>query len=249
MSRALALALVLAACERAAPAVATPPPTTATPPSRRAPDEVPGRATPVDPGAAPGAPAVPVDDPREGPVGRAPRRLDAGQLRASLLHATGATWTGDRRVRTNNDPSGYALRPATDLVRHYASALGEPDYGATTEPDLDPGPGFLRRAQSAAQGACRDGLRRDREVPAGARRLLRAVSDGDTYARAPEAVRANIVALGRTFWIRNLSPDGPEVEALLGVFRAVTEREGALPADGWFAVCVALATDPQFLLY
>jgi hypothetical protein len=66
--------------------------------------------------------------------------------------------------------------------------------------------------------------------------------------------------MARRFWGRVLAVDSAEVDALVSVFRTASTtpevREGSSvtrpagsPVDGWRAVCIAMATDPQFLTY
>jgi hypothetical protein len=66
--------------------------------------------------------------------------------------------------------------------------------------------------------------------------------------------------MARRFWGRGLAADSAEVTAIATVFRTASTtpevrdgsrvtRPAGTPVDGWRAVCIAMATDPQFLTY
>jgi hypothetical protein len=233
-------------------------------PVRDPPLQTQGTTSVVDPSMLPaGHPAVPIADPVENAnrVGRAPRRLSVDQLRASLLAVTGYTWVGRRTVPDPSAPTGTRTVPNADMLEELASTLGRADFLTTTSHSLDPSVTFSKLANDAARVACRQSVAEDAAQPdAARRRLLREVGPTVTLMQDEAAVRRNIVYMARRFWGRVLAVDSAEVDALVSVFRTASTtpevREGSSvtrpagsPVDGWRAVCIAMATDPQFLTY
>jgi hypothetical protein len=267
---ALACALGPAAggCADPTPAPVTPPtpPPAPTPEPTRIPvrDNVtPGMVNPVDPGTTPPEmrPSAPLSDPamNDGRVGRAPRRLNVFQLRASLLNAVGVTWRQPRRILSADFPVGYYDDPNADMLSLLSLTLGQPDYNNFTSESIEPGAVFSKLVNDAARKACRDGIELDLSParPRARRILLRNASETDTLASNETAVRANIAYLVMRFWARTVQPSDAAVTGLVDVFRVAstapaepgTMLAAGTPVDGWRAVCVALATDPQFLTY
>jgi hypothetical protein len=178
-------------------------------------------------------------------VGRAPRRLSVDQLRASLLAATGFTWVASRRVSDSDAESGFRKLPDADMLEALAPTLGRADYATTTSDSVDPAVTFSKLAGDAARAACRASIQADLATN-GERRILHDVKPRDTLASQEAAVRANLSYLALRFWGRTIAPRDPELAALLTLFdRASVAR----PEEGWRAVCIAMATDPQFLTY
>lgn len=243
--RALALSLALAAGCNNLPDSATRPPRAA-----RAGSAV-GRAVPVpvDPhGDA--APALPLEDPSAATnVGRAPRRVDIDQLRASLESVIGARWTGPQRVRTPEVAAGSRFEPEADLLEFFAEPLGRPNWVTTTAEVLEPTVTFAKLARDAVRSVCAAGLRADVARAPAARTLLVRASPTDALPSAEARVRENLAHLALRFWGEALSPAAALTTALLEVFRVASTRPGATPLDGWRAVCIDLATDPRFLSY
>ncbi len=254
-ARALCLTGLLGACASPTPASPTP----ATPPAHApCPSSftdggrvVSGSATPVDPGEVPdGGTSLGLDDPFGAThIGRAPRRIDIDQFRASLEQLLGARWVGPQNVRTSEAPSGGRFEPEADLLEYFAQTLGRPDYITTTAEVLDPTITFAKLASDAVRSVCAAGLRADLGRPRAERRLLTEVDPTDFLPTAESRVRRNIAALALRLWGDPMSPDGETVTAVLGVFRVGSTRAGATPLDGWRAVCIDLATDPRFLTY
>jgi hypothetical protein len=251
-------ALALAGCSPQMDSAAAPARRPTAPPR-----ESTGTAAPIDPTGLPaGHPTVPIANPQENNlrVGRAPRRLSVDQLRASLLAATGYTWVAPRSVPDPTAPGGTRQMPNADMLEALAATLGRPDYLNTTAAANDPAVTFSKLASDAARVACRRSVADDLDQPdASRRRLLREVGPATPASDVP-AARRNLAYLARRFWGRALSADSAEITGLLTVFtRAATtaeERSGTTvtrpagtPADGWRAVCIALATDAQFLTY
>ncbi len=231
------------------------------PPAR----ETPGRAVPVPEATTPralGAPALlsVVDRASSGDhSGRAPRRLSVDQLRGSLLAATGFTWFAQRTVSDPESASGSTRVPDADMLEVLAATLGRADYVTTTKESLDPAVTFAKLASDAARSACRASIDADVQSK-GERRIVRFVGTSDTVASNSDGVTKNLAYLALRFWGRRIEPADPELRALTQLFdRASTappsrdengrERNASRPPDGWRAVCIAMATDPQFLTY
>lgn len=250
MSRPNALALVLSvvACE--------PTPDTASRPALyrdgRNGGEGPGaRVDPVECMARMPEP-VTTDDPDAGVLahlGRAPRRLDIDQFRASLEDTLSARWTGPQTVYTPESPSGTRFEPQADLLEFFAPTLGRPNYVTSTQEPIDPSITFSKLAADAARSVCAETARRDFLRTPTARVLLLEVTGEETLPEGEAAVRRNLSALALKFWAVEAEPESETVSGLLGVYRVATAQTGAQPIDGWRAICVDMTTDARFLTY
>lgn len=259
------LALCLAGCSdptSATRAARTEPEAPAPVTRARTDTTTPGTATPVDPGVTPAptaSPTLPLSDPSlsDGHVGRAPRRLNVRQLRASFERAIGTTWRQPRRILSADYPSGFYDDPNADMFELLGATLGRPDYNVFTNENLDPSAVFSKLVGDAARKACRDGVEADLGRARDRRLLLRHVDADATAATNETGVRQNLAYLVLRFWARQVPANDPAVTGLLDLFRAASTAPADMaaslpagtPADGWRAVCVALATDPQFLTY
>ena len=242
--RALVPIALLAACNAL--------PDSALRPARSAPaGAVTGTATAVTPEPAPDAGTpLPLDNPALAEtVGRAPRRVDIDQFRASLEQLIGARWTGPQTVRTPDVPSGVRFDPQADLLEFVAEPLGRPNYVTTTAEVLEPTVTFAKLASDAVRAVCAAGLRADVARPPAERLLLTEADATDALPAAEPRIRRNIAALALRLWGDALAPESETVSAVLGVFRVASMRAGRTPLDGWRAVCIDLATDPRFLSY
>ena len=176
---------------------------------------------------------------------RSPRRLGGEQLRASLLAATGFTWRAGHSVLDPKSPRGLVDVPDADMLEVLAGTLGEADYKTSVSDAIDPAVTFSKLASDAARSACRASLAADVAEPsASKRRLLRWV---DATSVDAQAVRKNLAYLSLRFWGQVTSEDSPDLGPLVTLFERASS--GASPVDGWRAVCIAMATDPQFLTY
>lgn len=229
-----------------------------------APTQTQGQAVPVNPAGLPaGHPTVPIGDPAENNnrVGRAPRRLTVDQLKASLLVATGFTWQDNRSVADPTAPSGRRTIANADMLEELAGTLGRADFLNTTSHANDPAVTFSKLAGDAARFACNRSVTFDLTQPQAAnRRIIREVDMAATSMTDNAGVRRNIQYLSRRFWGRVLPIDSAEITALQRVFDVASRsplepmgptgrHEAGTPASGWRAVCIALATDTQFLTY
>ncbi len=264
----LALALIALGCQQAPPPAEPPPspaPPTPPPPVRPgAPSPMDtvtsGSATGVDPGATPSTSTAtaPLSDPtmNDG-IGRAQRRLNVRQLRASLLTAVGVSWQQPRRILSADYASGFYDDPNADMLNLLSLTLGQPDYNNFTSESIEPGAVFSKLVGDAARKACRDGITLDLTRPAAQRILIRGVSESDVLSGHENAVRENVSNLVLRFWSRQVAPASQTVTDLIEIFRVASTAPASTtpmlpagtPVDGWRAVCVALVTDPQFLTY
>jgi hypothetical protein len=245
---ALALAAPLAACGDT--------------PTRMPTATTPGRAVLVEAPPLPeGHPPVLIGEPASNNdrVGRAPRRLSVDQLRVALVAATGFTWVASRRVSDPDAPSGSTQLPDADMLEVLAATLGRPDYVTSTSDSLDPAVTFEKLANDAARSACRASINAD-AASTGQRRILRFVGPTETLAKNQSGVRKNLAYLALRFWGRAVAAEDASLAPLLKLFERAsvapasrdangTTRAAATPMDGWRAVCIAMATDPQFLTY
>ncbi len=231
--------------------------------------ETTGRVVEVtDPTLPTGHPEVPIGEPASmsGHVGRAPRRLNVDQLRSSLLAATGFTWVARRSVSDPDAPTGARNVPEADMLEAMARTLGRPDYVSSTLESIDPAVTFAKLSSDAARSACRQSVAADGNIPdADARRMMdrrimRFAGLSDTAAANADRVRQNLSYLALRFWGRTIAAGDVELQPLFRLFERAststagrdmngTMRAAATVSDGWRAVCIALATDSQFLTY
>lgn len=177
-----------------------------------------------------------------GPTSAGTQRLSVRQLANSMPVALGgSTW----QVGAAN---GFDTRART---------LGEPDYLAVMDENLEPSALFLKFMDDAAKDACTRAANADQTKAANQRVLYKAVSLTDTLATNRAGVDANLAHLKLRFHgIKVAAQD----EATLGPLRklfddAVKGAAGAATPtaahvkEGWRAVCVALLVAPEYHLY
>ncbi len=195
-------------------------------------------------------------------VGRSLRRLNADQIRASLVTLTGFAYTGQAVVRDPDSPTGYSQKEDADLLEFSAAALGRPDYDFTVRENLTPGVSFSKFVEDAARSVC--GKLAKAEVadrlPLAPARLLITASADDTLENNEAKIRENLVIVVHRFWGLLLSTDHEDISALVSVFRSAADapqwkdssdhvRQKGASEDGWRSVCIALVNDPQFFVY
>jgi hypothetical protein len=167
-------------------------------------------------------------DPAGVSEGKTARRLTVDQLRRSIpaLFA-GLTWTigdGGRRAVGFN-----AL----------ARTLGEPDYIQSTTNNLDASPLFAKYMDDMAGDVCTKAIERDRTTANASDRLIMRETDVDANLRYLRLkLHALYVPAGSTDSIVELRQLYDDVVA-----------ESGNPDDGWFAVCVAMLSAPEFMTY
>ena len=194
----------------------------------------------VEPGTNPdfdGPITEEVDSPDRQPLGpaehddtRRVRRVTADQFYASLRTATGQAW-GD--------------------YDEYANALGRPDLAEVTDEGRDLSVTFEKLVNDAARATCRDAIVADRTAMEGTQAIVRHAALSD---RELGPLTANLQYLFLRFLsVEITAGDDPRLNPWLGLLMAP-------PADGepmsdtdmefrWQAVCVGLATHPDFLNY
>lgn len=172
----------------------------------------------------PAPPTVDPVGPAEVAAGRRVRRLTAEQFHRSLEIATGQTW------------SRYAA---------FAAALGRPDYGDIVDEGRDLSITFDKLVHDAARETCAEAVAADR---GGRDVILRAAAIGD---RDDAAFAANLRYLYRRFLGFTIDDAAdPRLAPWLGLLRgAEPAATDDVMAARWTAVCVGLATHPDFLTY
>lgn len=189
--------------------------------------------------------AMPLDHPpidvSQTPAAR-PRRLDVAQLEGSWAVVFGKDKAGkDITWRLPDNSAGLA---------RYARTLGEPDYIATTDLDVEPSLLYAKFMDDAARSACDQALDADAaRTNKGDRVLLRKVEWTDVALDSSAAVDENLRYLKLRFHgVRVAADDAATLKPLHDLYFA--SAKGDKPArEGWRTVCVALATAPEFHLY
>ena len=175
-------------------------------------------------------PNMPVDHPAVDSLdvlSRGPRRMSVEQIERAIEVA-------------GNLPAGSIQIPP-----NLALTLGEPDYLAVTEISLDPSPLFMKFMVDLGGFVCGG----DGSNPNGG------LAGADAARPVEERVFTRYETLDenlRYVLLRWTGIDGPDadpyVERLTRVYEA--GRAGARgDVSGWDAVCMAVFTSPEFLLY
>ncbi len=138
----------------------------------------------------------------------------------------------------------------TDMLAVLAPTLGAPDYIRVTEENLEPTLIVAKFMADASHRICVQWVARDEALPAAERSL---VTHGAAWqSQDPADVQANVRALLLRMFSRYVAPDdAAAVAPLAELFRtaAATAAPDRAAQDGWLAVCIALMTDPEFILY
>jgi hypothetical protein len=205
----------------------------ATPP---APDAAAGGAGGGGGGMGGGAPPHPDMGVAEQRLERTVGRMTIEQLARSISVVTGGLrWTED-----------FGQGPV-DMLEVLAPTLGAPDYLLVTEENLEPSIIVAKFLQDASHRICVRWIAEDRGKPQAERTFVRH-ADWDSLDAAD--VNTTLRALQLRFFARKVDDD----EALrplrtLFVNASSTAAPGNAARDGWLAVCIALMTDPEFILY
>ncbi|MCB9544398.1 MAG: hypothetical protein H6706_00720 [Myxococcales bacterium] len=174
----------------------------------------------------------------EQPLARSPGRMAIAQLARSIPVVTdGIRWTED-----------FGAGP-TDMLEVLAPTLGAPDYLRVTQENLEPTLIVAKFVQDAAFRICGQWAQRDRAAAAGERSLVR---DGDWDSLDEAHAKANLRALQLRFYARQVADDDDApIADLYELFEnaSSTAPAGRGALDGWTAVCIAMMTDPEFILY
>ena len=179
---------------------------------------------------------------------RAPRRVTVAQLARSIEVVTGGLrWVED-----------FGQGPV-DMLEFLAPTLGAPDYRGVTHESLEPSLLLSKFVQDGAQRVCEAWVTLDRDPALSAHTLVELSSASEGWAsREPSHVKANLERLLLVFFAYSAQgslpgepeADDPRVSALYELFELVSVASPSDPAgDAWLAVCLALMTDPEFVMY
>jgi hypothetical protein len=170
--------------------------------------------------------------------GRQPRRMSIEQLQRSIPIVTGGLeWVEDFGEGELN------------MLTILAPTLGAPDYLLVTEENLEPSLIIAKFIQDASHRICTKWVERDKARPASERTL---VIHDDWYSVDEETVKTNIRALLFRFFAKAVdAQDDLAVQDLYELFGAAALNAPLANKadDGWLAVCLALMSDPEFILY
>ncbi|NVB41215.1 hypothetical protein G6O69_25475 [Pseudenhygromyxa sp. WMMC2535] len=168
------------------------------------------------------------------PQARQVARLSADQFHAALQVATGQSWTS---------------------YDSYAAALGKPDLAEVTDEGTSFSVSFDKFVHDAARATCRAAI--DADLAGGGEGegesegvILRYASASDRNA---ELYLANLQYLLLRFLAVEVEIGDPRLDPWLTLLYAPAPEDGELDdtlmADRWWAICVGLATHPDFLSY
>jgi hypothetical protein len=180
--------------------------------------------------------------PVAGPPSAGTRRLSVRQLAQTLPVVLGGnTW----QVGSAN---GFTTRGAT---------LGEPDYLAVVDENLEPTALYQKFMGDMARDGCTRTANADAALAQNQRVLMRHVGLADTAASNRAGVDENLRYLKLRFHGVKVAPT--DTASLDGLRRVFTDAVGAAAGgstpnqahvrEGWRAVCVALLTAPEYHLY
>lgn len=181
----------------------------------------------------------PEPDPNpEARLDRAAGRMTIEQLARSIPVITdGLRWTEDFGAGE------------VDMLEVLSGTLGAPDYLRITEENLEPTLIIAKFLQDASQRICLRWVDRDRAQPAADRSLV----THEDWASTDEArVRENLRRLQLRFYARHIADAAdPGLDPLYRLFvdASSTAPPDRAARDGWLAVCIAMMTDPEFVLY
>ena len=179
---------------------------------------------------------------------RAPRRVTVAQLARSIEGVTGGLrWIED-----------FGQGPV-DMLEFLAPTLGAPDYRGVTHENLEPSLLLSKFVQDGAQRVCEAWVTLDRDPALSAHTLVELSSAREGWeSREPRHVKQNLERLLLVFFAYSAQgslpgepeADDPRVSALYELFELVSAASPSDPAgDAWLAVCLALMTDPEFVMY
>lgn len=160
--------------------------------------------------------------------GKIARRVSVDELRRSIPEIFGGIeWT----VPVNRNEA-----PAFDQL---SRTLGEADYIQTTVPNLDATPLFFKFMDDMAGDVCQKAIARDATTPSPSDRILRREADVDSNLRYLRLKLHGIrVPMNSTEGLEDLRALYDEIVA-----------ESGEENDGWYGVCVAMVTSPEFMAY
>jgi hypothetical protein len=176
-----------------------------------------------------------------GGLERSAGRMQVAQLRRSIEVVTGGlTWEED----FGNGP--------VRMLDALGPTMGEPDYLLVTEENLEPSLIVAKFVQDASQRVCTKWVAAETGKAAADRTLVR--HDGAFDSRDAAEVRTALRTLQLRFFARFVPEDEAGEAALAPLYElfetaASTSVPGREARDGWLAVCIALMSDPEFVVY
>ncbi|MSQ83095.1 MAG: hypothetical protein EXR77_09305 [Myxococcales bacterium] len=160
------------------------------------------------------------------------KRMNIDQLDAALQNASGGIgWT----VGAKNQFSVLSL------------TLGKPDYVDMTQEDLTPSALFQKFLGDAAASLCTKLVAADAKAAADKRVFFVKAELTASPTKDSAAIAANLSYLVQRWHGRTVAPTSPEITQWQ--FLLTGAQKVSTPAEGWQAVCVALATHPAFYTY
>ena len=169
------------------------------------------------------------------------RRVSVEQLLRMLPQVTGGIrWVED-----------FGQGPV-DILELLAPSLGAPDYRGVTHELLEPNLLMSKFLSDGAQRVCHTWVQQDRSALGAERTLVKPYQEGLAWDdRSTAQVRYNLKRLLLRFFAFTVTQDDhPRLQALEELFNTVVATSPTDPSgDAWFAVCLALMTDPEFTLY
>ncbi len=202
-------------------------------------DAAPSATLDDPPTSRPDTPDAGVDpEPEPAATGRAVGRLTVEQLTRSIPVITGGVeWIED-----------FGQGPV-NLLEVFGPTLGAPDYLRITEENTEPTLLIAKFMQDASHAICVDWVAKDAAAPADERTL---VAHADWSSTDEALVKENLRRLQLRFYSRFVPPE--EETAIADLFDLFVNASSTAPAqraaeDGWLAVCIAMMTDPEFILY
>ena len=168
-------------------------------------------------------------------------RMRIEQIKRSIEVVTGGlTWEED----FGNGP--------TRMLDALGPTMGEPDYLLVTEENMEPSLIVAKFMQDASHRICTKWVAAEVERPAAERTLVR--HGGAFDSRDAADVKSALRTLNLRFFAHYLPEDGTkdaDMAPLVELFdtAANTSVPGREARDGWLAVCIALMTDPEMVVY
>jgi hypothetical protein len=171
--------------------------------------------------------------------GRKVHRMTIEQIARSIPVVTnGLSWTEQ-----------FEADEPMNMFSTLAMALGVPDYLLVTAENVEPGLIIAKFMQDASYRVCARWIERDRLLPPEERTLI----VHEDWASVDETdVKESLGALQLRFFSRSVeSIDDPVIEDLYEAFQIAAQAapNGHAADDGWFATCIILMTDPEFIIY
>ncbi len=189
-----------------------------------------GDTLPTDAQLGPGV-AVPLMPDPEMPT-RQRKRMNIGQLEAALVKASGGI--------------GWVIG-GKNQFQVLALTLGKPDFVDMTQEDLTPSTLFQKFLGDAAASVCNKLVAADAKAAPDQRVFFVKAEPTASPTKDGAAIAANLAYLVKRWHGRTVAATSPEIAQWQFLLTSV--QKVSTPAEGWQAVCVALATHPNFFTY